>query len=71
MHGCETWSLTLREQQRLRQLENTVIRRIFGPEGGWRMLHNEKSHNLDHSTHIIGVIKEDEIGGACSTDGTD
>jgi hypothetical protein len=46
-YGCETWSLTLREEHRLRVLENRVLRRIFGPKrdevtGEWRKLHNEE-----------------------------
>jgi hypothetical protein len=45
LYGCETWSLTLREEHRLRVFENRVLRRIFGPKrdevtGGWRKLHN-------------------------------
>ena len=45
-YGCETWSLTLREERRLRVFENRVLRRIFGPKrdevtGDWRKLHNE------------------------------
>jgi hypothetical protein len=54
--------------------ENRLLRRIFGRKrkevsGGWRRLHNEELHNLDASPNIIMVIivKEDEIGGACST----
>jgi hypothetical protein len=44
LYGCETWSLTLREEHRLRVFENRVLRRIFGPKGdgvtgGWRKLH--------------------------------
>jgi hypothetical protein len=31
LYGCETWSLTLREERRLRVFENRVLRRIFGP----------------------------------------
>jgi hypothetical protein len=51
LYGCETWSLTLREEHRLRVFENRVLRRIFGPKrdeviGGWRKLHNEELHNL-------------------------
>jgi len=46
LYGCETWSLTLREERRLRMFENRVLRRIFGPKreevaGEWRKLHNE------------------------------
>jgi hypothetical protein len=46
-----TWSLTLREEHRLRAFENRVLRRIFGPKrdevtGGWRKLHNEELHNF-------------------------
>jgi hypothetical protein len=49
--GCETWSLTLREEHRLRVFKNKVLRRIFGPKrdevrGGWRKLHNEELRNL-------------------------
>jgi hypothetical protein len=62
LYGCETWSLTLREEHRLRVLENRVLRRIFGPKrdemtGGWRKLHNEGLHNLYSSPSIIRVIK--------------
>jgi hypothetical protein len=51
LYGCETWSLTLREEHRLRLFENRVLSRIFGPKrdevtGGWRKLHNEKLHGL-------------------------
>jgi hypothetical protein len=47
LYGCETWSLTLREQHRLRVFENRVLRRIFGSRrddvtGEWRELHNEE-----------------------------
>jgi hypothetical protein len=49
--GCETWSLTLGKEHRLRVFENRMLRRIFGPKrdevkGGWRKLHNEDLHNL-------------------------
>jgi hypothetical protein len=51
MNCCETWSLTLREEHRLRVFKNRVLRRIFGPKmeevaGGWRRLHNKELHNL-------------------------
>jgi hypothetical protein len=62
LYGCETWSLTLREEHRLRVFENRVLRRIFGPKrdevtGGWRKLHNEKLHGLYSSPSIVRVIK--------------
>jgi hypothetical protein len=49
LYGCDTWSLTLREEQRLRVFENRVLRRIFGSKkdevtGEWRKLHNEELH---------------------------
>jgi hypothetical protein len=50
LYGCETWSLTLREERRLRIFENRVLRRIFGPEreedGSWRKLHDDELHSL-------------------------
>ena len=51
LYGCETWSLTLREEHRLRVFENRVLRRLFGPErdevtGEWRKLHNEELNDL-------------------------
>jgi hypothetical protein len=51
LYGCETWSLTLRDEHRLRMSENRVLRRIFGPKrdevtGEWRKLHKEELHNL-------------------------
>ena len=50
LYGCETWSLTLREEHRLRVFENRVLR-IFGPKrdgvtGEWRKLHNEELNDL-------------------------
>ena len=51
MYGCETWSLTLREERRLRVFENRVLRRIFELKRnelteGWRKLHNEELNDL-------------------------
>jgi hypothetical protein len=62
LYGCGTWSLTLREERRLRGFENRVLRRIFGPKrdeatGSWRKLHNEELHNLYSSPSIIRMIK--------------
>jgi hypothetical protein len=58
LYGCETWSLTLREEHRLRVFENRVLRRIFGPKrdevtGEWRKLHSEELHNLYSSPDIF------------------
>ena len=62
LYGCETWSLTLREEHRLRVFENRVLRRIFGPKrdgvtGGSRKLHNEELNDLYSSHNIVRVIK--------------
>jgi hypothetical protein len=62
LYGCETLSVTLREEQRLRVFENRVLRRIFGPKrdyatGEWRRLHNEELNDLYSSRNIIRVIK--------------
>jgi hypothetical protein len=62
LYGCETWSLTLREEHRRRVFENMVLRRIFGPKrddviGEWRKLHNEELHILFSSPNIIRQIK--------------
>jgi hypothetical protein len=62
LYGCETWSLTLREEHRLRVFENRVPRRIFGPKrdevtGEWRKLHNEELRDLYSSSSIIRIIK--------------
>jgi hypothetical protein len=62
LYGCETWSLTLREEHRLRVFENRLLRRIFGPKtneviGGWKKLRNEELHNLCYLPSIIRMIK--------------
>jgi hypothetical protein len=62
LYGCETWSLTLREEQRLRVFENRVLRRIFGPNrdeatGDWIRLYNQELNDLYSSPNIIRVIK--------------
>ena len=61
LYGCETWSLTLREECRLRVFENRILRRIFGlktdENGEWRRLYNEELHSLYRSANIVRVIK--------------
>jgi hypothetical protein len=61
-YGCETWSLNLREERRLRVFENGVLRRIFGPKmdelaGEWRKLHNEKLNDLYPLPNNVRVVK--------------
>jgi len=62
LYGCETWSLTLREERKLRVFENMVLRRIFGPRRDevtreWRRLHNDELNDLYSSPNIVRVIK--------------
>jgi hypothetical protein len=54
--------ISVREEHKLRVVENRVLRRIFGPKkdgvtGGWRMLYNEELHNLNSSPCTIRIIK--------------
>jgi hypothetical protein len=67
LYGCETWSLTLREEHRRRVSENSVLRRIFGQRrdevtGEWRKLHNEELHDLNSSPSIIRIMKSRRMG---------
>ena len=62
LYGCETWSLTLREERRLRVFENRVLSRIFGPNRGevtgeCRKVHNEELNDLYCSSSIFRMIK--------------
>ena len=61
LYGCETWSLTLREEPRMRVFENRVLRRVYGPKrdevtGEWRT-YNEELTVLYSSPNIVRVIK--------------
>jgi hypothetical protein len=65
LYKHDTWSITLREERRLRVFENRVLRRIFRPKRGevtgeWRKLHNEEHNDLYFSPHIIRVINQEE-----------
>ncbi|KAJ4435542.1 hypothetical protein ANN_18158 [Periplaneta americana] len=69
LYGCETWTLTLREEHRLRVFENKVLRKIFGAKrdevtGEWRKLHNTELHALYSSPDIIRDIKSRRLGWA-------
>jgi hypothetical protein len=62
LYGCETWSLTLRDERRLRLSEYRVVRRVFGPKrdevtGEWRKLHNEELNDLYSLPNIVQVVK--------------
>ena len=62
LYGCETWSLTLREERKLRVFENRVLRRAFGSKrdevtGKWRKLHNEELSDLYSLPNIVRVVK--------------
>ncbi|KAJ4433934.1 hypothetical protein ANN_16253 [Periplaneta americana] len=62
LHGCESWTFTLREEHRLRVFENKVLRKIFGSKrdevtGEWRKLHNTELHALYSSPDVIRDIK--------------
>ena len=62
LYGCETWSLSLREERRLRVFENRVLRRVLGPKrdevtGEWRKLHNEELSDMYSLPNIVRVVK--------------
>jgi len=62
LYGCENWSLTLREERRLRVFENRALRRVFGPKrvevtGKWTKLHNEELSDLYSLPNIVQVVK--------------
>ena len=62
LYGCETWSLTLRDERRLRVFENRELRRVFGPKRGevtgeWIKLHNEELSDLYSLPNIVRVVE--------------
>jgi len=72
LYGCETWSLTLREERKLRVFENMVLRRIFGPRrdevmGEWRRLHKEELNDFQYCAG--DKIDKNEMGWACGAYG--
>ena len=80
VYGCETWSLTLRVECKLRVFENKVLRRIFGHKrdevtGEWRKLHYEELNDLYASPNILRVVKSRRIRWAghvaCMGEGRD
>jgi hypothetical protein len=63
LYRCETWSLTLREEHRLRVFENRVLK-IFGTKGDWKKLHNEELHNLYSSPNMLRMMKSRRMRSA-------
>ena len=66
LYGCETWSLTLREEGRLRMFENRVLKRVFGSKrdevtGEWRKLHNEELNDLYSLPNIVRAVKSSRM----------
>jgi len=66
LYGCETWSLPLREERRLRVFENRVLRRVFAPKrdgvtGEWRKPHNEELNDLYSLPNIVWVVKSRQM----------
>ena len=66
LYGCETWSLTLREERRLRVFENRVLRRVFGPKRDevtreWRKLRNEELNDLYSLPNIVRLVKSRQM----------
>jgi hypothetical protein len=68
LYGYDAWSLTLREEHRLKVSENRVLKGVFGPEreeeGSWRKLHNDELHSLYSSPNIVRVIKSRRMSWA-------
>ena len=75
LYGCETWSLTLKEERRLRVFENRVLRRVFGPKRGEVTKNGEnyimRSLGVFNPTQYFagGKIEKNEVGGACGAHG--
>jgi len=66
VYGCEIWSLTFREERRLRVFEIGLLRKIFGPKKNevtreWRKLHNEELNDIYSSPSIVRVIKSSRM----------
>jgi hypothetical protein len=72
LYGCETWSVTLREEHRLRVFENGVLRGIFGPKRDevTRSGGNYTTNVFLTRYYSSDQIKKNEMGGACGTYGT-
>ena len=70
LYGCETWSLALREEHRVRVFENRVLRGTFGPKRDevtreWRNLHNDELNGVYSSSNIVQFIKSRTMDVRC------
>jgi hypothetical protein len=69
LYGCETWSVTLKEEYKLRLLQNRLLRKVFGPKRNevteeWRRLRKEELYDLYKI--LSDQTKKNEMGGTCS-----
>jgi len=62
LYGCESWSMILADEHKLRVFENKVLRKIYRKKrdemtGEWRRLHNEELHGLYDLPNVVKIMK--------------